>query len=301
MEQTITPYELPDVENHSFFFIDRHISPSVEAKLHRHDAWELLYVVKGHGERTAGDTLLPFAKGEVALIPPSMLHQWHYDADEVDENGCVHYVMSAFSHKFVQDCISLFPEIRNTLSLIDFPTEAIVFGHKSAALIKEKMTRMVSMSEIDRLAEMIRLLPVVFAAGDTIPAGKPIRIERDVRRMQQICAYVMAHYSHNIALDEIAGEIGMNRSAFCSYFKHLKGMTFTQFVVQYRLRTACELLKTTHRSISDICYMVGFNDLPHFTRTFVSVFGISPRKYRENISSNYNEQNEPQDKDRTTI
>lgn len=65
---TAIPYELPEAENHSFFFIDQRVEPSLEAKLHRHDAWELYYVVHGKGNRMAGDTLQPFAAGDVALI-----------------------------------------------------------------------------------------------------------------------------------------------------------------------------------------------------------------------------------------
>lgn len=89
MEETGIPYELPEVENHSFFFIDQRIETDVEAKLHRHDAWELYYVVHGSGDRTAGDMLLPFAAGDVVLIPPSMLHRWKYAPDSADEEGRV--------------------------------------------------------------------------------------------------------------------------------------------------------------------------------------------------------------------
>ena len=56
MEDMITPYELPEVENHSFFFIDQRLEAHIEAKLHQHDAWELYYVLHGHGFRIAGDT-----------------------------------------------------------------------------------------------------------------------------------------------------------------------------------------------------------------------------------------------------
>ena len=79
-EDTIIPYELPEVENHSFFFIDQHIDPFIEAKLHQHDAWELYYVVHGHGTRIAGDTLQSFSEGDVVLIPPSMHHYWKCDS-----------------------------------------------------------------------------------------------------------------------------------------------------------------------------------------------------------------------------
>lgn len=49
MEDTAIPYELPEVKDHSFFFIDQCVKTNVEAKLHRHDAWELYYVVHGCG------------------------------------------------------------------------------------------------------------------------------------------------------------------------------------------------------------------------------------------------------------
>ena len=116
------------------------------------------------------------------------------------------------------------------------------------------------LNELERLCEMFRLLPVIFTASDYSFAGKPVRMERDVRRMQQIHAYVMAHYIHPISLDDMAAETGMNRSAFCSYFKRCKGMTFSQFVTQYRLNTACELLKHSQKSVSEVCYLAGFND-----------------------------------------
>lgn len=281
MEDAVIPYELPETENHSFFFIDQRVDIRIEAKLHQHDAWELYYVIQGHGVRMAGDTLLPFAEGDVALIPPSMHHYWEYDPSSADEKGCIHYLMVAFSHSLVLNCIEVFPELRNRLADIAFPTEALKFGAESSRVIRNALTQMNGMDELERLCGMFRLLPTVFTATDYTFAGKPMRIERDVRRMQQISAYVMAHYVHPISLDDIAGEMGMNRSAFCTYFKRHKGMTFSQFVIQYRLNTACELLKHSQKSVSEICYLVGFNDLPHFVRAFTKEKGMSPSKYRK--------------------
>ena len=244
MEDTIIPYELPEVENHSFFFIDQRVEVNLEAKLHQHDAWE-------------------------------------YNADSIDVDGCVRYLMVAFSHSLLERCMEVFPELRNRLSGVQFPTEALKFGPESSRAIRRVLSEMNEMDELGRLSAMFRLLPVVFTSSDYTLTGKPIRIERDVRRMQQICAYVMKHYVHSITLDDIAEEVGMNRSAFCSYFKRCKGMTFSQFVTQYRLNTACHLLKKTQRGIAEICYMVGFNDLPHFVRVFTSTMGMSPTKYRK--------------------
>lgn len=281
MEDTAIPYGLPEVESHSFFFIDQRVEPDLEAKLHRHDAWELYYVVHGHGNRMAGDTLQPFETGDVALIPPSMLHRWEYAPDSADEDGCVRYLMVAFSHSLIERCLEVFPEFRNRLAGVSFPMDAIKYGPESSREIRKVLSGMNGMDELGRLCAMFGLLPVVFASSDHTSAGKPMRIERDVRRMQQICAYVMKHYVHHIALDDIAAEMCMNRSAFCSYFKRCKGMTFSQYVTRYRLNTACELLEHSQKSVSEICYLVGFNDLPHFIRVFTRLMGVSPSRYRK--------------------
>ena len=285
MEDTAIPYDLPDVENHSFFFLNQRVETGIEAKLHRHDAWELYFVVHGYGNRTAGDTLLPFAAGDVALIPPSMLHRWEYAPDSADTDGCIRYLMVAFNHSLVKRCMEVFPELRNRLIGVPFPTDALKFGPESSRTIRKLLSEMNGLDELGRLCAMFRLLPIIFTSSDHTLAGRPMRIERDVRRMQQISAYVMAHYIHPISLEDIAAEVGMNRSAFCSYFKRCKGMTFSQFVTQYRLNTACELLKHSQKQVSEICYMVGFNDVPHFNRLFKKAKHISPKAYRNNCAS----------------
>lgn len=189
--------------------------------------------------------------------------------------------MVAFSHSLVVKCMEVFPELRNRLGSLTFPVNALKFGLESSRIIRKMLSQMNEMDELGRLCEMFRLLPIIFNTSDHIFAGKPMNIERDVRRMQQICAYVMAHYVHTISLDEIATEVGMNRSAFCSYFKRCKGMTFSQFVTQYRLNTACELLKRSQKQISEICFTVGFNDVPHFNRIFKKLKGVTPQEYRK--------------------
>lgn len=286
MDDTVIAYELPDVVNHSFFFIDQRIEPSFEAKLHRHDAWELYHVLHGRGNRMAGDALQSFSSGDVVLIPPSMFHRWEYAPESVDMEGRVRYRMVAFSHSLVKRCMKMFPELRNRLVGVTFPTDALKFGPETSRIIRKTLSEMNGMDELERLCAMFRLLPVVFTSSDHTFVGKPVRIERDVRRMQQISAYVMAHYVHTIPLDDIAAEVGMNRSAFCSYFKRCKGITFSRFVTQYRLNTACDLLKHSQKGVSEICYLVGFNDLPHFVRVFTKNFGLSPSRYRKKEQQN---------------
>ena len=157
MKDVVIPYDLPDQENHSFFFIDQRVDVRMEAKLHRHDAWELYYVLQGYGTRTAGDTLQPFAAGDVVLIPPSMHHHWDYAPSSADKEGCIRYLMVAFRHTLVQRCMEVFPELRNGLTGVVFPTEALKFGVRSSRIVRQALHKMNGLNELERLCEMFRL------------------------------------------------------------------------------------------------------------------------------------------------
>ena len=156
----------------------------LEAKLHRHDVWELYYVLQGRGTRTAGDTVQPFDEGDVVLIPPNIYHHWDYDPSSADGDGRIHYLMVAFGHSFVLRCIEVFPELRNRLGGVSFPQEALKFGTESAWTVRYALSQLNGMDELGRLCGMFRLLPVIFTAADCSFTGKPVRIEREVRRMQ---------------------------------------------------------------------------------------------------------------------
>lgn len=156
MEDTAIPYELPETKDHSFFFIDQRVETGIEAKLHRHDAWELYYVVHGYGNRMAGDTLQAFSAGDAVLIPPGMLHRWIYAPDSADDDGRVRYLMAAFSHSLVERCMEVFPEVRNRLAGVVFPTDALKFGSESSRIIRKTLAGMNDLDELGRLCEMFR-------------------------------------------------------------------------------------------------------------------------------------------------
>ena len=64
-------------------------------------------------------------------------------------------------------------------------------------------------------------------------------------------------------------------------FQAMQRNAFSQFVTLYRLNTACELLKRSQKQISEICFAVGFNDVPHFNRILKKIKGVTPQEYRK--------------------
>ena len=93
----------------------------------------------------------------------------------------------------------------------------------------------------------------------------------------------MENYASSITIDMIANHVGMNRSSFCTFFKKATGQTYITYLNKLRVARACSLLRDGKLSITDVCYMVGFNDVPYFNRSFKNNRGMSPKEYADGV------------------
>lgn len=111
------------------------------------------------------------------------------------------------------------------------------------------------------------------------PQREPLA--RDRRRAVEAALWIDAHSREVIDLDSTARETGLSSFHFLRLFGSVLGVTPHQYLVRSRLRHAARLLAEDTRSITDIAYDVGFNDLSNFVRTFHRAAGVSPRRFRQ--------------------
>ena len=65
----------------------------------------------------------------------------------------------------------------------------------------------------------------------------------------------------------------------------MAGKTFVQYLNEYRIQMACRMLEKGEKSVSEVCYAVGFGDVPYFHRMFKRMTGTTPGKYKEDGST----------------
>ena len=92
--------------------------------------------------------------------------------------------------------------------------------------------------------------------------------------------FIEQNFQNDISVEQIAAFCGLNRTYFGRIFKETVGSSPQQFLLNYRMTKASELLKLTGLSISDIGNAVGYPNQLHFSRAFKNVYGISPREWR---------------------
>jgi two-component system response regulator YesN len=101
--------------------------------------------------------------------------------------------------------------------------------------------------------------------------------------IEEAKAYIDTNLSVEISLKEMADKVGITPTYFSALFKKLTGETFVSYRIHRRMDKARELLALSHMRTVDVAAEVGYEDYPHFTKTFKKIFGISPSEYRASL------------------
>lgn len=97
----------------------------------------------------------------------------------------------------------------------------------------------------------------------------------------QTTAYIKAHLTEKLSLDEVAEHVYLSKSYFCRIIKDELGCTFTEYVNRLRVERSKLLLTGTGMPIAEIACAVGFDDQSYFNRIFKKQTGIAPGSYRK--------------------
>lgn len=98
--------------------------------------------------------------------------------------------------------------------------------------------------------------------------------------IKEALSFVEQNFQNDISVEDIAACCGLNRSYFGKIFRDAMGKSPQEFLMNYRMAKASELLKLTQLSIGDIGNAVGYPNQLHFSRAFKNIYGISPRDWR---------------------
>lgn len=102
--------------------------------------------------------------------------------------------------------------------------------------------------------------------------------------VERAIGYMQANYADRLAIQEVAGHVGLNRTYFSELFKERTGLSPHQYLTGLRIRQACKLLESTEYPVWQVAEMVGL-DAHNFPRLFQRETGKTPRKYRQEVQT----------------
>jgi len=250
---------------------------------HFHEEYELIYFLKGRGMRIVGDHISNFQRGELVLVGQWLPHLWRNDGEG---EGAVEadYIVVKFPR--IPKGIDLFslPELSSINQLLRSSIRGLLFSNAAGEQIHDLLIRLSGSTGSQRVILFLQVMEVLarnkeyeFLSSPDFTLPKEVSSEN---RLQTVINYIFSNYPKEINLDDISGVACMTSPAFCRFFKSRTNKTFFEFLNEFRINKACQLLINGNVPVKEVCYEVGFRSLTNFNRTFKKIKEVTPSEYR---------------------
>jgi len=253
---------------------------------HFHSELEIVYVLKSTGKRFVADSIESFQEGDITLLGSNLPHFWKSnDTDESNGSSRVNAIVVQFHQDFFREEIQSYPEFYAINELLKRAAMGIHFTSPSCQKIGKMLMKLLKTSGLERILYFIRILDVMAHTDNyRILASKAYHLEDHKhlsKRIDKIMHFITTNYQRKITQEEVASKIGMNKAAFCRFFKEKTGKGFSYFVNEMRVGYACKLLIENQLSVTQICFECGFNNISNFNRMFKRQTGYPPVLYQQ--------------------
>lgn len=123
--------------------------------------------------------------------------------------------------------------------------------------------------------------PAAISAEET-PEPPALQLsDYDRKFMEKLTALIEANIGNSsLVVEDLAMELAVSRSVFFRKLKSLTGLAPIELIKEMRVKKAASLIVSTDESMSQIAYMVGFNDSRYFSKCFKAHYGLTPTEYR---------------------
>ena len=257
--------------------------------LHWHDEAEIIYVTSGYVKITVWSKTYHAQEGDIVILMPHVIHSieqmdthhaeyfnivFHFSIlEKSKENNCYDKYLKPFlTHEKSVNCYERKGSELNTIL-----TPLIL------SLIENRRD---SYTTCEYLVKSNLFMIMHYLNQNCIHTDKnEVLLQENYDKLKTALYHVQNSYAQNITIKQVAALCGFSESHFMKIFKELTGMSFTAYLVNYRLELSAKQLIETDQKIIDIATNCGFNNHSYFTRAFQKKYELSPAKYRRTFAA----------------
>ncbi len=232
---------------------------------HWHEEFQFVWVISGALDYTIETQHVCLQQARGLLINSAKLHSAQ-PASATAAYLCINFSPFFINELFYQKTLA---ELRNNPNFIFAP----IILHPQQEKILQELLRS---SEINFL-KLYELLLGLFTQINT----EQLAFTKNEPVIYELLDYVHTNYQQPLTVDTIAQSIPLNKNKCTHLFKQYTTLSPINYLIDFRLNKAKELLQTTDLSVSEICYAVGFNNLSYFITTFKKKYRCTPLKFRQ--------------------
>ena len=277
----------PLMERDALYMADRR-KKDFSYPMHNHDVYELNFVEHGQGvRRIVGDSNEVIGDYDLVLITsPVLEHVWEqHECKSAEIREITIQFKFGMGDNGEDDFFSKNP-FANIRKMMHRAQSGLAFPIRAIMKVYDKLDSLSSIQ--DRFAALMQFLDILntLAMSDgahTLATSSfaKVNIEDDSRRVLKVKKYIQEHYMEELKLKELSNIASMSESAFSRFFKLHTGRTLSDYLIDIRMGYASRMLVDTNKSISEISFCCGYNNMSNFNRLFKRKKGCTPSRFRE--------------------
>lgn len=251
---------------------------------HYHPEFELVYVEADAGIRHVGSHISTYTQSDLVFIGGNLPHL-NFDYRLRSD---YHQIVIQLRTDFLGTATDLTPELALISNLFKTAEYGIAFNGETKRLAAEKLKQLGTLNSLEQLLQLISIFQLLAGSAETEILNGDLTsknfILKDKIRMGAIYEYIDANFHQKPDVNVVAQKVNLTTPAFCRYFKRQTNITFTEFVNQYRIERAKNLLMQNH-NVSETCYAIGFESISYFNKLFKQVTRESPSNFKRSRES----------------
>ena len=229
-------------------------------------------------------------KGDIVIINPCTLHSFRHIEGVRTRFRSVIFNMNMLINNNTDACVIKYftPYLDgmyvNPVVISEDTPHYEELARSVRALFNDYSTRepFYEMSIKSELFNLFRILFTYFFIPDD---HEPSIKDTTTRNIKTILDYISENYMNPITIEELAESVGLSKHYLMRFFKKYMGTTCIEYINDYRLNVATNLLLTTGLQITEISARVGISNLSYFNRIFKKKYGMTPKEYRYNVDN----------------
>lgn len=252
--------------------------------LHWHNEFEINYIVNGAAQFRCANKNIIAHKGDIVFIVPNTIHSVYPYKDFDDTHDALVFSGEMFGLSGDDRSIATFirPIINGTLEITPHITSDKPY-YNEIKKCTESIFNCVKMNsaQYDLLlkSELLKLLWILSNNGEIIKSA--FAVSTDIEGLKPAIQYITENYKEDITIDKLSELSHLSKSYFMNRFKQYFGIGAMEYIIQLRIKSACEMLQNSNKTITQISSECGFNNLSNFNRQFKKTVGCTPKEYRK--------------------
>lgn len=262
-----------------YHYIDKNHT-RYEMSAHWHTELEIIRILQGKLKIRLNNREYLADKGDIIFVNPETVHGaspeacvyecviFHVDFLDTATYSIKFFVESILNREFV---IKDYNEFEKN-EFID-----------SVNVVFEAMKNKSSGYKFSVIGALYSMLGIVVDKHlySTVTGDSDISDSKNIPKLKKVLSFLRENYEQQLSLEDMAQAADMSPKYFCYFFKEKTGKTPVEYLNGFRIEKASQKLLSSDRSVTEIAFSCGFNDLSYFIKTFKAQKGISPTKFRK--------------------